>query len=132
MGKNTKNYDCWKFVNLPLPSALIIILFLLLLYMGFVKSERVDCVFSVKLNQEMLNKSWTIENVRLIEKFLTEEYTYNVTFENYQEALAFEQLAFDELGRSQIPETWEYHFWCGLNKTLESSNIADSIEHIVK
>jgi hypothetical protein len=76
----------------------------------------------------MLDGNWTRDDIRVIEKLLRDKYTYNMTFESYQEALSFEQVAFDEIERSKIPPVWEYHFWCEPNKTLEPPSIQNFIK----
>lgn len=120
----------WNYCNPHIIRPLIIIgiVFLgsWLLYSNFVKTEKVDCIFDLKLNyEEVFKADWDNSTVKYVTKLLINDYTFNMTFESYQEASAFERIAFEEIKRSSTSKFYNFHFWCDIDKTIEPSNLND-------
>ena len=123
-----------KFMNSPITPLFIIIttLLSLIVYLHFIKNEKVDCNFYLSLNYEEAYKlNWTNYTYQFVEEDLRDNFYFNISFPNHQEALAFEKISFDEINRLPKSSLWRYHFWCGTNRTIEPTKIPDFIKVIL-
>lgn len=119
----------WKFVIKPVHITPLIILIIIGLYLLLVKIERIDCKFYLTMDYQVAyEENISRDMFNWIEELLRDKYTYNISFQSYQEALAFEQVAFEEINRLPPSKLWKYHFWCGTEKTIEPAKIEDFIK----
>lgn len=83
----------WDFLNKPL----IVILIIAGIYLLVGHQEKVRCDFMVSPNADYLRNEGNMseETIAAFLKFYREPFKANLTFDNYQDALAFKELAID-------------------------------------
>jgi len=113
-------------------ASILVVVISLGFYLKYVEKEKIVCVYRLALNYPLIiqDGNWTAHTIKVYEEVLMKDrYHYNKTFDNYQEALAYERLTFDELERMKdTDERAKYfvsHFWCGTNTTTVPSDVTD-------
>lgn len=87
----------WKFINKPLCVSLIIFIFVIFYGLTFGQKEKVRCDYMVNPDVAYLEKEWNMskDTINLFLEVYSKPFRANWTFDSYQEALAYKQLATD-------------------------------------
>ena len=101
---NSKLNRIWKFFNKPLIVAAIVTSIAILFAFAYGQKEKVRCNFILHPNIDYIKNKWNYSDdvVNSFLRLYSKPFIANLTFDNYQEALAFKQLSID----GQNHEEW--------------------------
>ena len=95
--ENLDNNILWKFFNKPLSVTIIIVMFSSILLLIYGHKDIVKCNLMINPDVNYLKDNEKLDNdsIRMLLELYSKPFLANLTFDGYQEALAFKYLTID-------------------------------------